>query len=241
MSCPRPEISLMFTGELRHANQTALRDHVRGCKVCRAQYDRFGEAMVIFEGQTLPHATTQHLVETFESERTMRRWPWAIAAAVLLSALAWQATGDLQAPSPTLLARGGTAPMADLRVFCINPDGNQPAVVASARSGGVIRCPADHHLQFAVSTDAPGFLGVYSLGRGEFRWYHRDQSMQPVIHGVDQRLPGSIRLLDSHPPGAYEIRGYLGPERRSRHWVESQGGDLPKSGIISRVTLLVEP
>lgn len=241
MSCPRPEISLMLTGELGHANQSALREHVRGCSVCRARYDQLGEAMVIFEGATLPDATIQHLAETFEPERAARRWPWAIAAAVLLSALAWRGVGGLQAPSSTLTARGATAPLADMRVFCIDPNGNQPVVVASARSGGVIRCRADHHLQFAVSTDASGFLGVYSRGQGEFRWYHRGQSMQQVLLGVDQRLPGSIRLLDSHPPGAYEIRGYLDPEQRSRHWVESQGGNLPESGIISRVTLLVEP
>lgn len=208
MTCPGrgAELERLFSGELEGPEAAALRQHVNGCPLCRAYYDRLSHVASTVENRSVPAFAVETLerrlmarlgVEDRSSPSVSvlvppRRKMWrpvigfAAAAAIAAVIIPWAFSDRGDSGGFTARSGGGASVPFPVKAFCIQAG----KVSREAISGGQLWCPTGGAVQLVVTAAEPVSVKVTVETAG-------GETLEPggdiqVPAGTDISLPVSI-------------------------------------------------
>jgi hypothetical protein len=239
-------ITRHFVEGLEESEERSMREHLRACSSCRAEYDRHAELLRLVAAQTPSRAETRSLraavlAAIAEPARPLAaaaparrplllRLAPALSAALLLVGVSVGLSGLRPAAAPDRQERGGAAGLlhADLELFAISEPSpgrfSDPRPVAEGGTLGL-----DEYVQLRYLHAGPGRRYLYLFGLDDrltpldyFPRPDRDTSI-PVEETSRMTAVGpSLRLAKRHVTGTLRVVGLFSSRPLERREVHEQ-------------------
>jgi hypothetical protein len=200
----RRALEARFTLAEEPVDDAALDAHLHACAECRAYADQLARVDAALEGGALGPGRVEALEARLlarlgaappsgvPAPPRARWWPWAVVAAVMVTAMVLVAGLARFGPADDYTPRGGEAEVYGVRAFCVGATG---AVVAEARAGETLPCARGDLVQFTYTSPTPVRLSV-TLEGTQTQLFPGEGASDSLEAGVDVPLPSSTPVGD---------------------------------------------